>query len=118
MCPIHKKTTFLKIAIGGLLFLALIPWVTLLLWNWLMPDIFGLTEISYWQALGLLILSKILFSGFTHGKHQHHKHPSTSHFYYDKIKDKMKRMTPDERKAYFMRCNISAPKEETPQSEE
>ena len=31
------------------------------LWNWLMPAIFGLTIITFWQALGLLILSKILF---------------------------------------------------------
>ncbi|SHI56615.1 magnesium transporter [Pseudozobellia thermophila] len=34
------------------------------LWNWLMPDIFGLTVISYWQAVGILVLAKILFGGF------------------------------------------------------
>lgn len=34
---------------------------TLLLWNWLMPVIFGLKEITLWQALGLNILSGILF---------------------------------------------------------
>lgn len=33
----------------------------MLLWNWLMPAIFGLTVITFWQALGLLALSKILF---------------------------------------------------------
>lgn len=31
------------------------------LWNWLMPTLFGLPAISFWQALGLLVLSKILF---------------------------------------------------------
>ncbi|OQY37610.1 MAG: hypothetical protein B6226_05005 [Candidatus Cloacimonetes bacterium 4572_65] len=31
------------------------------LWNWLMPDIFGLKVITYWQAVGLVVLSKILF---------------------------------------------------------
>ena len=31
------------------------------LWNWLMPEIFGLTEITFWQSVGLLILSGILF---------------------------------------------------------
>ena len=31
------------------------------LWNWLMPSIFGLTEITFWQALGLNALSAILF---------------------------------------------------------
>lgn len=33
------------------------------LWNWLMPDLFGLHIITFWQALGLLGLSWILFSG-------------------------------------------------------
>lgn len=34
---------------------------TMMLWNWLMPDIFGLTQIDFWQALGLLVLSTLLF---------------------------------------------------------
>ena len=33
------------------------------LWNWLMPTIFGLPAISFWQAVGLLGLSWILFGG-------------------------------------------------------
>jgi hypothetical protein len=37
------------------------------LWNWLMPAMFGLHTITFWQALGMLLLSKILFGGF-------HKH--------------------------------------------
>jgi len=48
--------------------IALIVWVsfllalpTMLLWNWLMPGIFGLVEIGYWQAMGLNLLSSILF---------------------------------------------------------
>lgn len=35
----------------------------LYMWNWLMPSIFGLHPITYWQALGLLGLSWILFGG-------------------------------------------------------
>lgn len=35
--------------------------VILLLWNWLMPHIFGVPEITYWEGIGLLILSSILF---------------------------------------------------------
>lgn len=31
------------------------------LWNWLMPDIFGLKVISFWQALGLTTLCSLLF---------------------------------------------------------
>jgi len=32
-----------------------------LLWNWLMPELFGLREITFWQAIGVLALSRILF---------------------------------------------------------
>ena len=41
------------------------------LWNWLMPEIFGLTAISYVQAFGMLILAKIFFGSFGrhHGGH-------------------------------------------------
>ena len=37
------------------------------LWNWLMPALFGLHTISFWQAFGLFLLSKILFGGFHKG---------------------------------------------------
>jgi hypothetical protein len=33
----------------------------MLLWNWLMPELFGLPEITFWQAIGLNVLSTILF---------------------------------------------------------
>ena len=37
------------------------------LWNWLMPAIFGLKLITFWQALGLLILARILVGGLGGG---------------------------------------------------
>jgi hypothetical protein len=37
----------------------------MLLWNWLMPNIFGLPEITFWQAIGLNLLSTILFKPTT-----------------------------------------------------
>ena len=42
-------------------FLALFGAVTMWLWNWLMPAIFKLPEIGFWQAIGLLLLSHIFF---------------------------------------------------------
>ncbi|MBX3047107.1 MAG: hypothetical protein KJZ53_07435 [Anaerolineales bacterium] len=33
------------------------------LWNWLLPELFGWPQVSFWQALGLLVLSRILFGG-------------------------------------------------------
>src|SRR5213593_1573325 len=40
--------------------------LVMVLWNWLMPPIFGYRMISYWQAVGLLVLSRIFFGGFSY----------------------------------------------------
>ena len=52
---------------GGVIFgagIALVfGFIVRALWNWLMPSIFGLGEITYWQAWGLVLLSHILFKG-------------------------------------------------------
>ncbi len=47
----------------GILMLAVIVFggPLMILWNWLMPTIFGLTEITFWQACGLQLLATILF---------------------------------------------------------
>jgi hypothetical protein len=37
--------------------------VVRLLWNWLLPELFGFPQITFWQALGLLALCRILFGG-------------------------------------------------------
>ena len=34
---------------------------TMLLWNWLMPIIFGLIKLNFWQSLGLMVLCSFLF---------------------------------------------------------
>jgi hypothetical protein len=49
-------------------FLALFGAVTMWLWNWLMPGIFKLPAIGFWQAVGILILSQILFKGCHSGR--------------------------------------------------
>ena len=43
--------------------------VVMLLWNGILPAVFGFHTITFWQALGILILSKILFGGFG-GQHR------------------------------------------------
>lgn len=48
------------------------------LWNWLMPSIFGLPAVTYWQALGLFILSHLLFKSHM-GGHGDHKGPHANH---------------------------------------
>jgi hypothetical protein len=64
-----KYAKFLKLLFPlGLLLMGL---VVQLLWNALMPDIFGLPMLGYWKALGLLILSRLLFGGLGGGRHRH-----------------------------------------------
>lgn len=47
--------------------------VTMLLWNWLVPDLFGGPSVTWLQALGLLALSRILLaSGWRRGHWGHH----------------------------------------------
>jgi hypothetical protein len=73
-----NKMKALKItgwAILGTAFLALALYLISLilsaLWNWLMPDLFNLPEITLWQALGIFILSKLLFTpGLGHGREE------------------------------------------------
>jgi hypothetical protein len=49
--------------------------VAMWLWNWLMPAIFGLGVITYWQAVGLAVLGRLLFGGMHHGgPHSRGKH--------------------------------------------
>ncbi|EAR02569.1 hypothetical protein [Maribacter sp. HTCC2170] len=58
---------FFKVLIGGIIVIGLIllfGYITMRLWNWLMPEVFGLTTLGYWQALGILVLAKIFFGGF------------------------------------------------------
>lgn len=75
-----KALKFTGMAVGGIVlfagFAALISWLLSLLWNWLMPGIFGLPEITMLQAAGIFILSKILF---TPGMGGGSKSPKKSH---------------------------------------
>lgn len=43
---------------------AVLGFVVMNLWNWVVPAVFGGKIITFWQALGLLVLSRILFGGF------------------------------------------------------
>ena len=54
-------------AIAFVLFILLGGLVVQWLWNWLLPDIFGLRQITFWQALGLLALCRILFGSVGRG---------------------------------------------------
>ena len=57
-----ESLTILMVCLASALFIVLIlSWPVQLLWNWLMPTIFGLTKITILQAAGLLLLSGFIF---------------------------------------------------------
>jgi hypothetical protein len=59
-----KWMIFAPLAVlGMLLFIFVGGEIVKLLWNWLLPPIFGWRQITFWQALGLLALCRILFGG-------------------------------------------------------
>jgi len=80
-----------KIVLLVLVGIAALGWVVMALWNWLLPNLFfGVKEIDYVQAMGLLLLSKILFGGFRGhcgGHAKWHRH-------------RWEQMTPEEREKF------------------
>src|SRR5260370_35724851 len=57
----------LKIVLLVAIACAVFGFIVMSLWNWLMPALIGWRPITFWQALGLFILTKILFGGFRGG---------------------------------------------------
>lgn len=88
----HGTPKFIKIiglAIIGLLGITalgfIFGFVLMLLWNSLMPELFGLKTITYWQGIGLFILARILLGGFGGDKSSSHSN--------NKRKEKAKKFT-------------------------
>lgn len=50
--------------VGMLVFIVIGGEIVMQLWNWLLPSLFGFRPITFWQAFGILALSRILFGGF------------------------------------------------------
>jgi len=95
-----KKYWVFKI-IKGIVFVSLaiflFGYITMHLWNWLVPELFAGPLISFCQALGLLVLSKILFGGFGGSRWGKGRcHGSRGHWR-EKWESKMANMTPEER---------------------
>jgi hypothetical protein len=67
----HKAGWVILGIVGFTAFAFLFGAVVMWLWNWLMPEIFHLGIITYWQAVGLAILGRLLFGGLHHGAPHH-----------------------------------------------
>jgi hypothetical protein len=63
------------------------------LWNWLMPALFRLPTLTFWQAVGLLALSWMLFGGWRGFRGPGH---SRGHWHH-RMMERWEKMTPEER---------------------
>lgn len=98
---IKKIVGFSLLALAGI---ALLTWVVMLLWNGVLAEVVPVSTVTYWQALGLLVLSKILFGGFR-GKGGDYKKR-----WKEKMAAKLEGLSPEEREKikeeWRNRCNM------------
>jgi len=94
----------------GILGMAAFTWIggelVMHLWNWLLPTLFGFRQITFWQAVGLLALCRILFGGLgVRGGHRPH--------FRRRMAERWERMTPEEREKFRSgirgRCGFGEP---------
>jgi hypothetical protein len=86
LAPLVLVVFVMFIAIGGV--------VVMQLWNWLLPTLFGWRPITFWQALGLLALCRILFGGFGLRGGGHRSNIRR------RMAERWEKMTPEEREKY------------------
>jgi len=107
----YGKGFFYGVMIAGIIAIVAVvfAWVFMYLWNWLVPELFNGPVLTFWQALGLLILSKMIFGGIgTRNKHSG---------FSDKWKNKCSNLSDEDRdrwKSHFMnKWNCGENKETT-----
>ena len=95
MRPRWKKMIFIAplAMLGMLVFIAVGGEIVLQLWNWLLPQLFGWRPITFWQALGILLLCRILFGGFR-------LHGSGRSNFRRLMAERWEHMTPEERERF------------------
>jgi len=91
----NRGVKFLVCVALGVLAIFAVGFITMSLWNWLVPALFSGPYITFWQALGLLILSKLLFWGFGGKRHCSDSKPDIH--WKAKFYNKFSSMTPEER---------------------
>ncbi len=93
-----KRFIFIvPLAILGMLLVIVIGGeIVLHLWNWLLPSLFGWRQITFWQAVGLLTLCRILFGGVS-GRGFHRSN------YRRRMAERCEHMTPEERERFRQR---------------
>jgi hypothetical protein len=89
----YRFVRALKFLLFALIAVTVVSAVVMGLWNWLMPTLLGLRVITFWQALGVLVFSRILFGRFGGpGWRMHWRH---------RMRERWSQMTPAEREKFM-----------------
>jgi hypothetical protein len=95
--------------LGMMVFVFLGGGIVKQLWNWLLPSLFGFHEITFWKALGMLLLCRILFGGFGFRGSSRSSGPGfafrrrMADHVADRVGDRWDAMTPEERERFRQR---------------
>ena len=106
MTKLTRLMIITPLAILGMVIFAFIGGeVVMLLWNWLAPALFGLREVTFWQAIGLLALCRILFGGFGlgGGGHRNSRRRMEGRIrerMRERMDERWEQMTPEERERF------------------
>ena len=87
------KWIFVAAPVGFAVFVTLGGLIVMSLWIWLGSELFGLRQVTFWQALGLLLLCRILFGGFGLGGGGHSRKSG------NRMAERWVNMTPEERES-------------------
>ena len=94
----------LAIAVAVIALIAVFSWVVMLLWNYLVPELFHGPVLGYWQAFGLLALCRILFGGGGRGLGSSHARGRLRERFAERLgertAERWDRMTPEERERF------------------
>jgi len=100
----HWITRCIGIGIAVVVGIFLLGYVIMHLWNWLIPAIFtGAIAINYWQAMGILLLSKILFGGWK-GRGGCGSCGDHRSYWRNRFKGKWEGMSEEDREKFRSRC--------------
>ncbi|MDD4968157.1 MAG: hypothetical protein PHT07_01890 [Paludibacter sp.] len=88
-----RRFLFIPIFLTGLF---AISGIVMLLWNAVLPKVTGALPLDYWQAMGIFVLSRLLFSGFRFRGHHGHRPP----FMHASMKNKLMEMSDEEREQF------------------
>jgi len=88
----YRLVRGLKFLVLALVAVTILSAVVMSLWNWLMPPLFGLRVITLWQALGILVFSRILFGRFGGPRRRMH--------WRHRMMERWSQMTPEEREKW------------------